>query len=85
MRITLTSGLTGGVYTIFFLKSLARFLLRLRIDGYYNYYNNARSEFKMQMDIELLESTDVGGKYRVSRELGKELYQLTEEDLAIPN
>jgi hypothetical protein len=52
---------------------------------YYNYYNNARSEFKMQMDIELLESTDVGGKYRVSRELGKELYQLTEEDLAIPN
>jgi hypothetical protein len=33
------------------------------------------SEFKMQMDIELLESTDVGGKYRVSRELGKELYQ----------
>ncbi|OQE85796.1 hypothetical protein PENNAL_c0023G00096 [Penicillium nalgiovense] len=37
------------------------------------------------MDIELLENTVVGDKYRVSGELGKELYQLTEEDLADPN
>ena len=38
------------------------------------------------MDSELLENSVVGGnKYRVSGDLGKELYQLTEEDLADPN
>ena len=37
------------------------------------------------MDSELLENSVVGDKYRVGGELGKELYQLTEEDLADPN
>lgn len=37
------------------------------------------------MDFELLENTVVGDKYRVSGELGKELYQSTEEDFADPN
>lgn len=35
-------------------------------------------------NCELIETTLVGDKYRVNGELGKELYQLTEEDLADP-
>jgi hypothetical protein len=66
----------------------------LYLDGFRNVVREGRLDPEIDdlfgviskwMDSELLENSVVGDKYRVSGELGKELYQLTEEDLADPN
>ncbi|KAJ5696873.1 hypothetical protein N7536_007285 [Penicillium majusculum] len=64
--------------------------LLLYLDGFRNIVREGRLDPEIDdlfgiiskwMDSELLENTVVGDKYRVSGELGKELYQLTEDDL----
>jgi hypothetical protein len=66
----------------------------LYLDGFQNIVREGRLDPEIDdlfgviskwMDIEFLENTVVGDKYRVNGELGKELYQLTKEDLADPN
>lgn len=68
-------------------------LLLLYLDGFRNIVREARLDPEIDdifgvvglwMDGELLRTSVVGEKYRVGGELGKELYQLTEEDLADP-
>lgn len=66
----------------------------LYLDGFRNIVREGRMDpdiddffgvISIWMDSELLESSVVGEKYRVGGELGRELYQLTEEELADPN
>ncbi|KAJ5555618.1 hypothetical protein N7535_008052 [Penicillium sp. DV-2018c] len=66
----------------------------LYLDGFRNVVREGRLDpesddlfgvISKWMDSELLENSVVGDRYRVSGELGKKLYQLTEEDLADPN
>ncbi|KAJ5400957.1 hypothetical protein N7465_011446 [Penicillium sp. CMV-2018d] len=68
--------------------------LLLYLDGFRNIVREGRLDPEFHdlfgiiskwMNSELLENTVVGDKYRVSGELGKELYQLTEDDLANPS
>ena len=65
----------------------------LYLDGFRNIVREARLDPEIDdifglvglwMDCELLSTSVVGEKYRVDGELGKELYRLTEKDLADP-